>query len=145
MSTHSHSAVIVPERRSKGLGAFERRWTAGVFDTLYPANAVDGMLGSQEVDLLEFHTDYLRRLPAMAHIGLRAAIFLVAFTPLFFVGIPLPLHRLSPEKRLRHMQKWEVSKLYFIRELITLIKAATIMGYASHPKVKAALGMGGQP
>lgn len=140
LATAEAPAWTVGARRTR-LSGLERRWTLGVMETMYPSGAVEGLPGAAEVDMLGFYEDYLARAPWLTRVGLRAMFFLLAFTPLFFVGVPLPLHRLSPAKRQRHLEKWANSGIYWIRELITLLKAVTIMGYCADPRVRRALGM----
>lgn len=129
------------DRRSKRLGKRERRWTEGVLEALYPSGATPGMPGAADVNLIDFYEDYVSRLPLLSAVGLRLVVFLVAFTPFLVVGSLRPVHRLSPRRRERHLHRWATSNVYWIREGITLIKAATLMGYGGHPDVQRALGM----
>lgn len=133
-------AFASPVRPVK-LGKGERRWTAGVLEALYPSGAVAGMPGANDVNLIDFYDEYVSLLPLLSSVGLRAVIFLVAFTPFLFIGSLRPVHRLSREKRELHLHRWATSNVYWIREGITLIKAATLMGYAGHPDVQRAIGM----
>ena len=85
---------------------------------------------------------YLRRVPFQAALGLRIVAWAVTWLPVLFVGVPLPAHLLSKRARLRYVERWSRSKLYFLREGFYLLKAIALMGWGAQPEVRARLGMG---
>jgi hypothetical protein len=85
---------------------------------------------------------YLRRVPFQAALGLRVVTWAITWLPLLFIGVPLPAHLLSPPARLRYLQRWAGSRVYFLREGFYLLKAIALMGWSEHPAVRARLGVG---
>lgn len=89
-----------------------------------------------------FLDEYLRRVPFQAALGLRVVTWAITWLPLFFIGVPLPAHRLSKEARLRYVERWAHARFYFLREGFYLLKAIALMGWGAHPDVRARLGLG---
>jgi hypothetical protein len=85
---------------------------------------------------------YLRRVPFEAALGLRVVVWAITWLPLLFVGVPLPVDALSPERRLAYVTRWSESRLYFMREGFYLLKAISLMGWGAQPAVRARLGLG---
>jgi len=89
-----------------------------------------------------FLDGYLRRVPFQAALGLRAMVWAIAWLPIVFVGVPLPAHLLSPATRVRYLERWTSSRIYFVREGFYLLKAISLMGWGAQPAVRARLGLG---
>lgn len=89
-----------------------------------------------------FLDGYLRRVPFEAALGLRVVVWAITWLPLAFVGVPLPAHMLSPEKRASYVARWSSSRVYFLREGFYLLKAIALMGWGAEPVVRARLGLG---
>jgi hypothetical protein len=85
---------------------------------------------------------YLRRVPFEAALGLRVVVWAITWLPLAFVGVPLPAHMLSPERRASYVARWSSSHIYFLREGFYLLKAIALMGWGAEPVVRARLGLG---
>jgi hypothetical protein len=84
---------------------------------------------------------YLRQVPFQAALGLRVVTWAITWLPLFFVGVPLPAHRLSHAARMRYLGRWQSSRVYFLREGFYLLKAISLMGWGAQPAVRARLGV----
>lgn len=89
-----------------------------------------------------FLDGYLRRVPFEAALGLRVVVWAITWLPLVFVGVPLPAHMLSPEKRAAYVSRWSESRVYFLREGFYLLKAIALMGWGAQPVVRERLGLG---
>lgn len=89
-----------------------------------------------------FLDGYLRRVPFEAALGLRAVVWAITWLPLLFVGVPVPAHMLSPEKRATYVARWSDSRVYVLREGFYLLKAIALMGWAAQPVVRARLELG---
>jgi hypothetical protein len=92
--------------------------------------------------IASFLDGYLRRVPLQAALGLRVVVWAITWLPLFFVGVPLPAHRLAPATRARYLARWADSRVYFLREGFYLLKAIALMGWGAHPSVRDRLGVG---
>ena len=89
-----------------------------------------------------FLDGYLRRVPFEAALGLRVVVWAITWLPLLFIGVPLPVDALSPERRLAYVKRWSESRVYFMREGFYLLKAISLMGWGAQPVVRARLGLG---
>jgi len=89
-----------------------------------------------------FLDGYLRRVPFEAALGLRVVVWAITWLPLLFVGVPLPVDALSPEKRAAYLKRWSESRVYLQREGFYLLKAIALMGWGAQPVVRARLGLG---
>jgi len=89
-----------------------------------------------------FLDGYLRRVPFEAALGLRVVVWAITWLPLLFIGVPLPVDALSPERRLAYVKRWSESRVYFLREGFYLLKAISLMGWGAQPVVRARLGLG---
>lgn len=89
-----------------------------------------------------FLDGYLRRVPFEAALGLRVVVWAITWLPLLFVGVPLPAHMLSPEKRAAYVARWVDSRVYFLREGFYLLKAIALLGWGAQPVVRERLGLG---
>jgi len=94
------------------------------------------------LEVARFLDGYLRRVPFQAAIGLRLVIWAVTWLPVLFVGVPLPVDRLSREMRLRLVDRWSHAHLYFLREGFYLLKAIALMGWGADARVRDRLGIG---
>ena len=94
------------------------------------------------IEVARFLDVYLGRVPLQAALGLRVVIWAITWLPIFFIGIPLPAHRLSREARMRYMARWASARVYLLREGFYLLKAMSLMGWGAHPDVRARLGVG---
>jgi hypothetical protein len=89
-----------------------------------------------------FLDGYVRRVPFEAALGLRVVVWAITWLPLLFVGVPLPVDMLPPEKRAAYVARWSDSRVYFLREGFYLLKAIALMGWAAQPVVRARLELG---
>jgi hypothetical protein len=89
-----------------------------------------------------FLDGYLRRVPFEAALGLRVVVWAITWLPLLFVGVPLPVDALTPEKRVAYVTRWSESRVYILREGFYLLKAISLMGWGAQPVVRARLGLG---
>jgi hypothetical protein len=119
-----------------GLGPGAQRRIAPVLADLFgePADVADAIAA--------FLDGYLRRVPARAALGLRLVVWGITWLPVAFVGIPLPVNRLSPAARMRYLERWAGSKSYLLREGFYLLKAIALMGWGAQGTVRARLGVG---
>ena len=92
-------------------------------------------------DVAQFMGGYLRDAPALAALGLRAAIWAILWLPIVFVGRPLPVDALAPETRAKYLLRWSDSHVYLVREAFYLVKAIALFGWGAHPVVRARFAM----
>jgi hypothetical protein len=103
------------------------------------------VLGDDErvvADVAAFFDGYLSRMRGMAAIGFRLVLWAIVWLPILFVFRPQPADALSPDVRVRYLEKWAASKSYYVREGFYLMKAVALLGWGAHPIVRERLGVG---
>lgn len=118
-----------------GLGAGAQRRLAVVLGDMFGEDA------DVSADVAAFLDGYLRRAPLEAALGLRAAIWALAWLPIAFVARPLPAHELDPATRRRYLAAWTEARSYWVREAFYLVKAIALMGWGAHATVRARMGL----
>jgi hypothetical protein len=87
-------------------------------------------LGATDAGVVEFFEQHLAFLPLRTRIGLRAGVGLLgAAAHVHPRGLTMALDALAD------------SRLYPVRELVTLLKQVVCMGYFTHPEVRRELGL----
>jgi hypothetical protein len=102
------------------------------------------MLGEPEdlaADVAAFFTEYLRRVPLLAAVGIRLLVWALTWLPLVFVGRPVPASALSPDVRERYLSRWVNSQSYYVREGFFLVRTVALLGWGAHSRVRARFGM----
>jgi len=131
-----------PSRLAAATLPAERRWIETVLETLLPCGVVEGLPGARETALADYMDEYLRRVPPLTALGLRAAFAAVAWSPVATLGRAAPITRLDAADREAHLVAWESSDNYWVRETVTLLKAATLLGWGGDRRVRESLGIG---
>jgi hypothetical protein len=113
------------------LTKLERRLAARVFDALLPPGASTRIpLSGSEAGLIDWFEEHLGYLPIRTRLGLRAAIGAT--------GVWVSADR---KGAIHSLDKLASSRLYLIREIVTLVKSVVCMGYFVHPSVRAEMGL----
>ena len=121
---------------------FERRWITTIFETILPQNAHPILrTGARDLALEPFYDTYVEHLPRRLKRDLRLIVWVLTWFPLFFIGMPLPLHWLSERNRTRYLEKITTSRIYLLRQGMLLLKSTIGLEYFRDPRVRAALGI----
>lgn len=122
--------------------AFERRWACAVFDAILPRGVDERLpLGARDFPLDRLVVDLERRAPLQFLIGLRLAIWLMIFCPIWVLGRPRRFHRLAVDAQQRCLDKVGNSRIYLLRETLMLLKMVACLGYGGMPIVQQQLGI----
>jgi hypothetical protein len=108
------------------------------------ATLLGGMLGESDAiatDVAAFFSEYLRRVPFLAGIGLRLMVWALLWLPIVFVGRPAPASSLPPAVRDRYLAHWTEAHSYYLREGFFLVKTVALLGWGAHPEVRARFAM----
>ncbi len=116
---------------------FERRWRDALFAAMIPRTPEADLPGLDELDLEPFWEVMERQAPAMVRLGLRASVWLLAFSPLFLIGSLRLFPGLDPARRDRVLRRAADSRLYLLRQLVTTVKALACLAYLRDPEVRA--------
>lgn len=119
------------------LTPIELRWAKAAFSAIFPH--VDGgvmPIGICDLDLEEFLRKLFARVPLEPALGMRVAIWIVAFAPIFVLRRMTTIHGLTPPDRERVVSSLVASPIYAVRQLVVALKAIGAMLYAAAPAVR---------
>jgi hypothetical protein len=109
----------------------ERALVTRLFDGILPSGVSARLpLGAGEAGVVSFFEDHLGYLPRRTRVGLRAAVDLLGAASL-----------VHPRGVRRALETLAGSRLYAVRELVTLLKSVVCMGYFSDARVRRELGL----
>jgi hypothetical protein len=121
---------------------FERRWLLAIVDTILPPGDRTGAPPPPaDLPMHRFADAFFRRTPAEAALGLRAAVWAVSLAPLAWRLKLRSFERLSRDEREELLLAFQGSGIYLVREIPTLLKMISCMGWAGFPEVQEGLGM----
>ena len=120
------------------LFAFERRWVLAILDTIFPGPSRGGFLplGAADLDVDAYFDDIFGHVPLESALGLRAAIWFLALSPLFVVRRFTTFSGLSEEERERVYLELSSSRVYVVRSLVIALKAIGSLLYCANEAVR---------
>ncbi len=117
--------------------AFERRWQQALFAALIPGVPGGRLPPIRTLDLAAFWTRYEGAAPFMLRIGLRLAVAALTWMPLCRYG--RPFHRLDADRQDAFLARQNSSRLYIVRQLVTVVKLIACFAYFRDPTIQAAV------
>ncbi|MEO6419853.1 MAG: hypothetical protein ABIP39_10625 [Polyangiaceae bacterium] len=117
------------------LTKIESRWARGAFGAIFPANELTG-IGICDLDVETFLMEVRSATTFKSALGVRAAIWIVAFAPLFVLGKLRTISGLDQASREVVVGALMASPIYFVRQLTMLLKAIGAILYAGAPAVR---------
>jgi hypothetical protein len=128
------------KRTARTLTRTENRWAEAAFGAIFPSNAHPELrTGIVDLDVPTFLTDLRSRVPYRSALGLRLAIWMVAFAPLFVLGRFRTITGLDPKAREALVGALLVSSIYPVRQLLILLKAIGALLYGRAASVRAVM------
>lgn len=117
--------------------AFERRWAKALLEAFAPPG--DGGLAPKpgEVDYLATLDRMLRASTKKAALGTRIAVWLGGLSPLFVLGSFRTVSAFGMEARTRLLGALLRHRVFFVRELMLLLKLAACFALLGAPEVRA--------
>ena len=120
---------------------FERRWALQIFDTILPSGADPRLpMGARDFPLDRFLVDLQQHASRRFLLGLRIAIWLVVWAPILFIRRLRRFPGLATDDRLKVLQKMAGSRVYFVRELVTLLKMVACLAFCGMPVIQSQVG-----
>jgi choline dehydrogenase-like flavoprotein len=119
---------------SAGLRARELRTFRAFCDALIPRGG--SLPGAEDVGVAAPISDFLGRAPRSVGTLVRVGLYALELS-----AFPRLFSRLSPEGRVRHLQRLETSRFGPFRDLFLLLKALAGVGYSRDVRVQEALGV----
>ncbi len=89
-----------------------------------------------------FFADVFAKVPKVTSVGIRAAIWVVAFAPFFVIGRPRTIAGLSPADRERVIVRLSDSRFYLVRQLVLILKTFAALLYTQAIEVREKIGGG---
>jgi hypothetical protein len=112
-------------------------WARDAFDAIFPGHSSSRGVGTMDIE--GYLENLLRTVPLEPAIGIRLAIWIVAFAPLFVVGRFATIHGLSKGDREKVIGKLVTNPIYAIRQLVIALKAVAALLYAGDREVRTAM------
>ena len=119
----------------RSLSKLESRWARGAFGAIFPANEAM-KIGICDLDVETFISEVRSATSFKSALGIRAAIWIVAFAPLFVLGKFRTIVGIDPASRERVVRSLLGSRIFFVRQLTMLLKAIGALLYAGAPAVR---------
>lgn len=117
---------------------FERRWAVDLLRAFAPETSSEGLSPLPgEVDYLATFDRMRVRATKLASLGLRAAVWIIALTPLWQRGRLATMSTLSIEARAEKLAELLAHRAFIVRELTLLLKLCAAMALFAVPSVRA--------
>lgn len=123
------------------LSRFEDRQAVAAMAAIFPGSTEAGLRDIRAMDVTGFLRQVMHCVPFQAAFGLRAAVWLVAFAPLFVLGRLATLAGLSVADRERVVQVLATSRSYVVRSLVMILKTMGALLYAGDDAVRARMAI----
>ncbi len=112
--------------------------------TIFALNEVmpphDDMPGIVDTAVDDFLTEFKAHAHFIMRLGLFAAVWVYVLSPVFTLGIPLPVFWLSEKKRMEHLKRYSNSKNFVFAQLWMLLKMIAGLCWGKDDKVRAYFG-----
>jgi hypothetical protein len=119
------------------LTRFEHRWAQAALVAMFPGSRDEGLADIAGLDVHGYLVEVMRSLPFKARLGLRAAVWLVGFAPVFVLRRIATISRLTPADAERVVGALCASSSYGVRSLAMLLKTFGALLYAGDDAVRA--------
>jgi hypothetical protein len=119
------------------LTRWENAWTEAALGAIFPGSDVEGFAAISGMNVVSFMNDVMRNVPFKAALGLRAAIWLIALSPLLLFERLTTIVHLREADRERLVSRLVASRCYAIRSLVLLLKTIGALLYAGNESVRS--------
>lgn len=129
-----------PGRSLKRLGRWSHAFVKAAGDTLFPpGGAID--VSAQEADVPGYLDRWFDAIPSQQRFLILCLFLLLEQAPLVFGFHLRRFSSLTPEARTAYFERWETSRIYFVRMMVVSLRTVFSFAYLDHPLVHRALGM----
>jgi len=119
---------------------WERRWVTQLLGAFAPSGGPGLSPLPNEVDYENAFRRMLRQATPIAAIGMRLALWMAAFAPLWLWGRLTTVSKLAIEHRVELLCQLLAHRAFAVRELTLLLKLAATMALLGTPAVRARSG-----
>jgi len=125
---------------------FELEWIAKMMDTIIPSGVVkDFPSSASETGAVTVLDELIRYTPFFTAFSLRSAVWFIEIMGPLLCGKLRCFSRLDPLSREQVMSRLYKSKIYFIRQMVMLIKMTACFAWAVDPEIKKGIGVTDPP
>ena len=126
--------------------AFELDWTAKMMDAIIPPGVEnDFPKAASETGAVKVMEELVRYTPFFTAFSLRAAIWFIEILGPLLAGRLRRFSRLDPAGRVQVLANMYKSKIYFIRQMVLLIKMTACFGWGADPQIRQGIGVTDPP
>ena len=125
--------------------AFERRWAEAIFSSFAPEQSSGLAPRPGEVDYMATFHSMRERARLVARLGLRAALWMVALSPLWLAHRARSFARLPLAERQLLLAQLMEHRVFAIREAAFLLKLVACLALFASDEVRARSGYDGVP
>jgi hypothetical protein len=127
------------------LARFEDRWAEAAMGAIFPGSTEAGLRDIRAMDVRGFLHQVMACVPFQAALGLRVAVWIVAFAPLFVLGRLATIAGLAVGDRERVIEVLATSRSYVVRSLVMILKTMGALLYAGDDAVRARMAVASRP
>lgn len=128
------------------LSALEMRAASAALGTIFPPAPDLGFpIGIADMDLERFLHETRCHVPFFAAFGIRFAIWFVALAPIFVLRRLALVHQIEERDRARVLGDLAASNVYFVRQMVMVLKATGALLYGGHPAIRTRCHAGAPP
>jgi len=121
------------------LRAYVGRIIEALSEAIIPAEG-EIPIAVKETSSIRFLAKYLMELDSGARFGIKVLLIAFDFLPFLFIFRFSRFVNLSAENKLRYLQNWNNSRIYYRRMVVVLLKTLIGMGFYNDPRVLDAIG-----
>jgi hypothetical protein len=127
------------------LTGIENRWAEAAMGAIFPGSREEGLTDIRAMDVRGFLARIVASVPSQAALGLRLAVWIVAFAPLFVLGRLATITSLAQADRERVVAALVMSRNYALRSLVMILKTMGALLYAGDDAVRARMLVPAKP
>ena len=126
--------------------AFELDWTAKMMDTIIPSGVVDDFPKSaSETGAVKVLEELVTYTPFFTALSLRAAVWFIEILAPLLSGRMRRFSKLDLAAREQVLAGMYKSKIYFLRQMVLLIKMTACFGWGADPETRKGIGVTDPP
>jgi len=127
------------------LTALEYRWAEAAIGAIFPGSYDEGLAEITGMDVPGFLRQAMRHLPYRSALGVRMAIWMVAWAPFFVLGRFATIAGLALLDREALLARLAASRWYAVRSLVLVLKTMGAFLYAADTRVRARMQIPAPP
>jgi len=126
--------------------AFELDWTAKMMDAVIPPGVEQSIAkAASETTAVKIMEEMIKYTPFVTGFSLRAAIWFVEILGPIYTGKLRRFSKLEPAAREQVLRDIYKSKIYFVRQMVLLVKMTACFGWGADPEIRKGIGVTDPP